>query len=245
MTETRFLLGWTQTVHDEEGQNVNTPKRINTEASPSLPQAKPERDLALERLMFFSDAVFAIAITLLALDIRLPPLPKATDAQVLNQLLALGPKYYSFGLSFLAIGLYWLGHHRMFHYIAHFDPLLLILNLWLLLCIAFIPFPASVIGDSTGRTASVFYALTLAITGLVSGGMWLYASAGGRLLADNLDRPSFRLSLMRSFLAPTCFLLSAALALWNPALARILWYLIAFIGLIMALLTRRWFTQAG
>ena len=133
----------------------------------------------------------------------------------------------------------------MFHSIARFDPLLLILNLWLLLCIAFLPFPSSVIGDSTGRTASVFYALTLAITGLVSGGMWLYASAGGRLLAYELDRPSFRLSLVRSFLAPIFFLLSAAFALWNPSLARILWYLIALIGLIMALLSSRWFAKAG
>jgi TMEM175 potassium channel family protein len=225
---------------------MNTPKRISNKASPSLLQAKPEREMAFERLIFFSDAVFAIAITLLALDIRLPVLPpNATDAQVLHQLAALSPKYYSFGLSFLAIGLYWLGHHRMFHSIARFDPLLLLLNLWLLLCIAFIPFPASVIGDSTGRTASVFYALTLAITGLVSGGMWLYASAGGRLLASELDRSLLRLSLVRSFLAPTCFLLSAAMALWNPALARILWYLIALSGLIMALLTRGWFSQAG
>ena len=220
---------------------MNTPKRISNEASPSLSQAKPERDLALERLMFFSDAVFAIAITLLALDIRLPTLPpNATDAQVLNQLFALGSKYYSFGLSFLTIGLYWLGHHRMFHSIAHFDPLLLILNLWLLLCIAFIPFPASVIGNSTGRTASVFYALTLAITGLVSGGMWLYASAGGRLLADELDRPSFRLSLVRSFLAPTLFLLSAALGHRSPALARIVWYVIALVALLSAIRAGRW-----
>jgi len=227
-------------------RNVNTPKHISNEAPPSLPQAKLERDLSLERLIFFSDAVFAIAITLLALDIRLALLPpNATDAQVLNQLFALSPKYYSFGLSFLAIGLYWLGHHRMFHSIARFDPLLLILNLWLLLCIAFLSFPSSVIGDSTGRTASVFYALTLAITGQVSGGMWLYASAGGRLLAYELDRPSFRLSLVRSFLAPIFFLLSAAIALWNPSLARILWYLIALIGLIMALLSSRWFAKAG
>jgi uncharacterized membrane protein len=225
---------------------VNTPKRISNEASASLPEAKPERDLALERLIFFSDAVFAIAITLLALDIRLPALPpNATDAQVLNQLLELSPKYYSFGISFLAIGLYWLGHHRMFQYVARYDTLLLILNLLLLLCIAFIPFPSSVIGDYNNRTANVFYALTLAITGLLSGGMWLYASAGGRLFSYELDRRSFRLSQFRSFLAPTLFLLSAAIAFWNPSLARILWYLIALVAIIIILLTRRWTAKAG
>jgi Endosomal/lysosomal potassium channel TMEM175 len=68
-------------------RNVNTPKHISNEAPPSLPQAKLERDLSLERLIFFSDAVFAIAITLLALDIRLALLPpNATDAQVFSTL---------------------------------------------------------------------------------------------------------------------------------------------------------------
>ena len=73
---------------------MNIPKHISNEVPSSRLQAKPERNLALERLIFFSDAVFAIAITLLALDIRLPLLPpNATDAQVLNQLFALSPKY--------------------------------------------------------------------------------------------------------------------------------------------------------
>ena len=66
---------------------MNTPKHISNEVPPSLPQAKLERDLSLERLIFFSDAVFAIAITLLALDIRLALLPpNATDAQVFSTL---------------------------------------------------------------------------------------------------------------------------------------------------------------
>src|SRR5213080_2449475 len=130
----------------EERPNVNTTKHISKEASRSLPEARPERDSALERLIFFSDAIFAIAITLLALDIRLPSLsPNVTDADLFNQLLALGQKYYSFSISFLAIGLYWLGHHRMFQYIVRYDAILLLFNFLLLMCIAFIPFPSSVI----------------------------------------------------------------------------------------------------
>jgi uncharacterized membrane protein len=212
---------------------MNMPKSSSNQVSRSPSQVKPERDLALDRLIFFSDAVFAIAITLLALDIRLPALlPTATDAQLLNQLLGLGPKYYSYVLSFLTIGLYWLGHHRMFQYISRYDPLLLVLNLLLLMGIAFIPFASLVIGDYNDRTSDVFYALVLTLTGLLSGGMWLYASVGGRLLICELSRGSFRLILFRSFLPPTLFLFSAAFAFWNPSFARLLWYLIAVVTFI-------------
>jgi hypothetical protein len=75
--------------------------------------------------------------------------------------------------------------------------------------------------------------------------MWLWASSGGRLLAYDLNRPTFRFSQERSFLAPTLSLLSAEVALWNPSLARILWYLIALVALIIVLLTRRWTAKAA
>jgi uncharacterized membrane protein len=227
---------------------VNTPKRIGNDASESFPEGKPERDWALERLISFSDAVFAVAITLLALDIRLPTLPaNVSDSEVFNQLLALGPKYYGFGISFLTVGLWWLGHHLMFQYIVCCDTILLLLDLLLLMFIVFIPFPLSVmVSNDYNRTASVFYALTLAITALVFTGMWLYASAGGQLLAHKPDRPSFlRFTLVGSFLTPTLFLLSAALALWSPFLAHILWSLIALVSFIITLLSRKWITKAG
>src|SRR3954454_5886926 len=144
-------------------------------------------EVAFETLLFFSDAVFAIAITLLALDLRLP----AGDGALLARLRDLGPAYYSFGTSFLAIGLYWMGHHRMFRSVVRYDAALVVLNLLLLMCVAFVPFPSAVIGEYDNRTADVFYALTLAVTGLVSAGLWLYASAGGRLLAGPLDRRAF------------------------------------------------------
>lgn len=230
----------------EERYEVNTPKRSRNKASSSLPKAEnasspllkveSESNTALERLIFFSDAIFAIAITLLALDIRLPSLsPNITDADLFNQLIEIGPKYYSFSISFLSIGLYWLGHHRMFQSIKRYDTVLLLLNLLLLMCIAFCPFPTSVIGDYNNRTASIFYALTFAITGLISAAIWLYASANGRLLSTELDRHSFRFRLFRAFFAPILFLLSIGVAFWNPSLARILWYLIAFVALIVAL----------
>jgi Endosomal/lysosomal potassium channel TMEM175 len=107
-------------------------------------QAEPKRESGLDRLVLFSDAVFAIAITLLALDLRLPePPPDLTDAGLLEQLLELGPKYFSFVISFMSVGFYWIAHHRFFQLVVRVDAGLLLLNLLLLMGVAFIPFPTS------------------------------------------------------------------------------------------------------
>src|SRR5262245_55138195 len=98
-----------------------------------------------------------------------------------------------------------MGHLRMFRSIVRFDAALLVLNLLLLLWVAFAPFPSAVIGEYDDRTADVFYALTLAVAGLVAGGEWLYASAGGRLLARPLDRHTFRVATARYLLTPGLF----------------------------------------
>ena len=119
-------------------------------------QASSEQDqLGLERLLFFSDAVFAIAITLLALEIRLPSLEGSlTNDQLFQDLLAIWPKYFSYALSFLVIGAFWMGHHRKFRFILRYDTNLILLNIFLLMGVAFIPFPTTVIGENENRTAS-------------------------------------------------------------------------------------------
>ena len=91
-------------------------------------------EAGLERLVFFSDAVFAIAITLLALDIRLPiEAVHLSDLQLFNSLVDIWPKYLSFLISFLVIGNFWIAHHRRYRYISRYDTRLLLLNL-LVLC---------------------------------------------------------------------------------------------------------------
>src|SRR4051812_4959064 len=109
-------------------------KRITNPTHP--PENQPDERLALERLVFFSDAVFAIAITLLALDIRLPiSAAQLTDRELLQHLLALGPQYFSFVVSFLMIGSFWSAHNRQFCFIRRYDRIFVLLNLLLLLLI--------------------------------------------------------------------------------------------------------------
>jgi uncharacterized membrane protein len=124
----------------------------------------------LERLIFFSDAVFAIAITLLVLDIRVPSLSQDVVATELpNAIAALWPKFLSYIISFVVIGLYcWQVHHRTFRYITNYDDRLVALNLVLLMGVAFLPFSVSLISTyGSQQIALLIYLGHLGAIGLL------------------------------------------------------------------------------
>ena len=97
--------------------------------------------LEYDRVLFFSDAVFAIAITLLVVDIRVPEVVLNAG----NQLYESRDKILSFVISFLVIGLFWMGHHRLFRYITALDRPVIFLNLLFLGAIAFLPYPTALL----------------------------------------------------------------------------------------------------
>jgi uncharacterized membrane protein len=203
------------------GKKSNQPQRFEDEGG-------------LERLVFFSDAVFAIAITLLALEIRLPTdAADLTNQQLLANLAGIWPKYLSFAISFLVIGNFWIAHHRRYRFIMRYDNNLLLLNLLVLMSIAFIPFPTAVISENGNRTATIFYALSIATTGLLSAVLWWYASHENRLLENNFDAKLARRNLISILTVPTVFLLSVGLAFIHPDLAKFSWILTGPAALIL------------
>lgn len=128
---------------------------------------------ALERLSTFSDAVFAIAMTLLVLDIPRPPEGAADITQFLLQH---SGKFVAYVISFWVISLYWMGHHRLFRHLREYDQGLIMINLALLFCVAFLPYPSAVLGDHADSTgAVVFYALCISVTGIVNATLSWYA----------------------------------------------------------------------
>ena len=152
------------------------------------PETSDQDRLGFERLTFFSDAVFAIAITILVLDIHLPSGgDSANNAQLFNMLIGLTPKFLAYFISFWVIGLYWISHHRKFLLKKRFDNTLPSLNLLLLIVIAFIPFPTSVISESATRTATIFYALVMALVGLILAGLWWHAAHSHKLIDPHHD----------------------------------------------------------
>ena len=186
------------------------------------------RPLELERLVYFSDAVFAIAITLLILDIRVPEIePAHAHTELSRRLVALVPQVIGFVVSFLVIGVYWEAHHRMFGFIKGCTRTLIWLNMLELFLIAFLPFPTAVLGRyAFVPTAVVCYAVTVVAVGLARTAIWRYASKGGRLLDEDTPRAEIRAGLWRGFVAPAIFTLSVPLAFASPLLAMLSWTLI-------------------
>lgn len=136
--------------------------------------------LGFERLIFFSDAVFAIAITLLVIDIRLP---SNAGEDLTGALRHLMPNFLGFAISFLVIAAYWMAHHRTFRRIHRYDGTLIWINTLLLMSVAFLPFSTSLISSYGSQvTAVVFYALNLLTTSSLFVVTWLYAVASGRLV---------------------------------------------------------------
>ncbi|MFF0463381.1 TMEM175 family protein [Streptomyces mexicanus] len=145
-----------------------------------------ERDPA--RVVAFSDAVIAIAITLLVLEIR----PPQNTRDLPHGLALLWPSYLAYVVTFMLIGQVWANHHIMFDHIRHADRVVLFLNTLLLMDIAFLPFAASVLAeafrDGHGRrTAVLLHGATFALAAVLFNAIWWYARHDRRLIAATID----------------------------------------------------------
>jgi uncharacterized membrane protein len=176
---------------------------------------------ALERTIAFSDAVFAIAMTILVLELHVP---QTEPGRLPAAVLALLPEYLTFALSFVVIGVIWLSHHRKFSVIARYDQTLLRLNLLLLLLVVSLGLPTAILGEYGDQPfAAALYAALISATGLVMSGIWVYAWRR-RLLEPKVDAGVFRYVLAQSLPIPAVFLLSIPVAyLLGPTAAEISW----------------------
>ena len=149
------------------------------------------------RLETFSDGVFAIAATLLILEIRL-----SGHGTLTHQLLDLWPSYFAYAVSFLTIGIMWINHHEIFRHIHRVNRTFLVISVIFLMVIAFIPFPTHVLAehlnDDQAQTAAVFYGLTNVAMAVMFTLLWFYAIRGDRLLGPDPDRRAVS-GISRSF----------------------------------------------
>jgi TMEM175 potassium channel family protein len=177
-----------------------------------------------DRVLFFSDAIFAIAITLLAVELR-HPLAGVSTGQAGLFAGGVASSLIGFGISFAVIGLFWLGHHGLFRYIVALDRPLIGLNLFFLGTIAFLPYPTQVLANYGSRpSVVVFYAVCAGVAGLAEGAIWIYATARPELVDPSAQsvRLLFTLRVIR---VPVVFAISIPVTLASPRLAQYVWIL--------------------
>lgn len=163
------------------------------------------------RIEAFSDGMFAIAITLLILEIKVPP---AGQGNLAAALLRQWPSYLAFFLSFAFIGIMWMNHHRMFTHIERSNDTLLVLNLLLLLGVTAIPFPTAVLAAHLGtpeqRTAALFYNGVFIVIAVFFNLLWRYA-VSRRLLDESMQASAAMISRQYAFgplLYVACFVVA-------------------------------------
>jgi uncharacterized membrane protein len=148
------------------------------------------------RLETFSDGVFAIAATLLILDVR------RAGGSVAHGLVHAWPSYAAYAISFLTIGIVWANHHTVFRQIGRVDRAFLMINVVFLMVVAFSPFPTRVLAETlrSGDRAGAFaYGLTFTLMAICYAALWFYAALGRRLLAEDAD-PRVVSGISRSYL---------------------------------------------
>jgi len=182
------------------------------------PKQQHHRDaFQLERVILFTDAVFAIAITLLVIEIKVPELEHRTEQEALIGLAHLIPRFIGFLISFIIIAIYWTAHHRIFRFVRHLDNRLLWLNLWFLFTIVIMPFTTAYQSEyAMLRTPWILYSLNVMCTGLMQTLLQLYLRNPAHHIVEAPEHLHPDLDVARPLTSPVVFLVSIILAFVLP-----------------------------
>jgi uncharacterized membrane protein len=188
-------------------------------------QAKKET-FQLERLAFFTDAVFAIAITLLILEIKVPEIhaEHSSDKLLWESLLSMIPKFIGFLVSFYVIGIYWLAHQSMTRYMIRTSRKLLWNNLLFLLPIVLMPFSTDFLGESengTLRLPIIIYSMNISLAGYLNFRLWTIIGNPKNLISTSIDKIVLKYNKIRSLIVPVVFICAMILSFITAPLAYI------------------------
>lgn len=196
-----------------------------------------KKEFQLERMILFSDAVFAIAITLLVIEMKIPEIDKTmlTEHLLLEKVSELIPKFVGFLISFMIIGLYWTIHHKLFGFVINYTPKLLWLNLLFLLAIALMPFSTGIYSEyifKLLKTPVIIYVSNIVYLGIMNFVLWRYVCHPKRKLTEGLSKPLANYYSYRAIAIPIIFIVMAMVYLFLPKMAI---YIPIFIPIIMRL----------
>lgn len=191
-----------------------------------------ERDtgvMDVDRIASFSDAVFAVAITLLILNIDVPSIPKSMAEKDLGPAVrALWPSFMIFILSFVIIGFFWIFHHRLFRFVEKHDTVFIWLNMFFLMCIVFMPFASDMIGEYGGtEIGTIIYAASWAVTSAVMAVLWWYAAHFRSLVSPDFPLEAANHNIVAFLGTSSVFGISIVIALVNVSAAQYFWIALA------------------
>ncbi|MBC7891245.1 MAG: DUF1211 domain-containing protein [Sphingobacteriaceae bacterium] len=191
-------------------------------------RAEERNRFQVERLILFTDAVFAIAITLLIIEIKVPHLKRPfSDDALSHALLHQVPEWVGFVISFGVIGIYWYAHHRMFGFVEQYDGKLIFRNFVFLMSIVVMPFTSALYSHYFEKNpAFQVYCFNVATTGLLQLWLWAHISNPRAPIGGGITRAQRTYNYWRGAIVPVVFLMAALLAYVSPIASRAAFFLI-------------------
>lgn len=185
------------------------------------------REIRLEHVISFADAIFAFSITFMAISIQIPDLPEnLTQAQVINRLLELGPQFEIYVISFFVIGIYWISYHQVFNRIEGSHPIMAWLTLVFLFFITLISFATDLQVDyGFYQIVFILYALVLTLAGSLLTLIWLHATKN-KLIDKSMSKTEIQNISLQSILPPSIFAISILVSFINLQIAYYFWLVI-------------------
>lgn len=179
-----------------------------------------ENKTHLNRIFALSDGVFAIVISLLVFEVRLPsivtPDTLLTDSALLGHIYTISPKLISYCATFFVVGIYWIGHHAICKHVVDYNRNMIWINNLFLMCVCFMPFPTYLIGAYYYlQSAAVIYGLSLIVTGLALFWFWDYLTRNRRLVDNEVSDRLVKLGKQRILMAPGLALISIFVSFFN------------------------------
>ena len=181
------------------------------------------------RIETFSDGVFAIIVTLLVLELKVPHIEEVkSPVELIKALISLAPKFLSWIISFLLVCVVWINHHRLLDQFKGINNGMFWANANLLMWCSFVPFPTALIGDyPENKLALFFFGISLSLTAFAFTIMRLYATKHQGLLNDFVDIKVFKQGTKLSFIYGTlAYWIAASLAWINPMISFAIYFLI-------------------
>lgn len=198
--------------------------------------------LGRNRVEALTDGVFAVAMTLLVLDIKVPELEQAVaSAELPYRLLALWPKFLSYAISFVILGVYWVGHHLQLSFIRSADRPLLWINILFLLWVALVPFSTALLSEYTKhRLAIAVYGGNMIAIGLTLALHWWYATARRRHVDPDVHPGLVRAAMSRVLMGPLLYLVAIVLSFFSPEWSLALCALVPILYILPGRLDIHW-----